>query len=69
MPFGFTDQPCKQDCPNRSAECRRTCIEWAKFEFRKRIEYERRLKLGEETSAQHDMDVRRFNRFRRMNKR
>ena len=35
-------QPCLKDCPRRSAECRSTCLEWAKWERFKKELYARR---------------------------
>ena len=34
--------PCKQDCPERTAECKRTCERWATYERAQRDEYEQR---------------------------
>lgn len=37
-------QPCKQDCPLRSATCHSTCPEWAKWEQFKKELYAQREK-------------------------
>lgn len=34
--------PCKQDCPRRTAECKRACDEWKAYEAAKREEYAQR---------------------------
>lgn len=34
--------PCNQDCPRRSAECRRTCPEYAEYAQAKQAEYAER---------------------------
>lgn len=34
--------PCTRDCTGRSAECRKTCPEWAKYERIKQAEYAER---------------------------
>lgn len=39
--------PCKQDCANRSTECRKTCPEWAVYEAMKAEEYEHRKRVSE----------------------
>lgn len=36
------EQPCKRDCPRRSADCRRDCPDWAAWEDFKKQEYARR---------------------------
>lgn len=35
-------QPCKQDCPERSADCHIHCERWAEWERYKKQEYARR---------------------------
>lgn len=35
-------QPCRQDCPRRTATCHGACPEWAAWEEFKRQEYARR---------------------------
>jgi hypothetical protein len=33
------DCPCVKDCPNRSAECRLTCLAWQEYEKRRAATY------------------------------
>lgn len=40
--------PCKKDCENRSAECRKTRSAWADYEQLKAEEYARRAKIAED---------------------
>ena len=35
-------QPCRQDCPDRSATCHSTCEKWAAWEEHKKQVYARR---------------------------
>lgn len=36
------DQPCKKDCPRRSAWCGATCPDWQKYVKERDAEYEER---------------------------
>lgn len=38
------DMPCRQDCPDRTAECKKTCPKWAKWETKKQAMYAARKK-------------------------
>lgn len=38
--------PCRQDCPHRTAECKKDCEAWKAYEAAKREEYERRAEDG-----------------------
>lgn len=33
------NQPCKKDCPNRSAECHAHCEAWAEYEKKRNEQY------------------------------
>ena len=35
------EHPCKQDCPNRSAECRLTCPDWEKYTAERDADYKK----------------------------
>lgn len=37
---------CPRDCPERSAECRKTCQRWKEYRERALKEYDRRAKAG-----------------------
>ena len=37
------NQPCKKDCPDRSATCRLSCEKWIQYESERTKEYDRRL--------------------------
>lgn len=39
------DMPCRQTCPDRTAECKRTCPKWAKWEEKKKAIYEARKRV------------------------
>ena len=43
-------QPCRQDCPDRSATCHSTCEKWAAFEAAKKADYEQRAKRWKDES-------------------
>lgn len=30
-PYDYRDNPCTKDCPDRKAECAKTCPKWAKY--------------------------------------
>lgn len=30
-PYDYRDNPCTKDCPDRKAECAKTCHKWAKY--------------------------------------
>lgn len=36
-------QPCRKECPGRSAICKVTCPKWQKWEAQKRIKYKEHL--------------------------
>ena len=40
---GRAKHPCLKDCPDRTAECKRDCPRWAKYEAAKQEEYKERL--------------------------
>ena len=42
-------QPCEKDCPKRTAECKKTCPDWEKFEKEKFENY----KLRDEYFREH----------------
>ena len=65
MPYGFKDQPCKQDCPGRSAECKCSCEKWAEFEARKQEDYERRRKQGQHTYDLNSLEIQRYKKGKR----
>ena len=44
---GMKDNPCKQDCPDRSAVCRLTCERFAKYYEKRKIEEAERNKKRE----------------------
>lgn len=44
---GIKDNPCKQNCPNRSAECRLFCERFKTYEEKRRIENAERNKKRE----------------------
>ena len=52
-------QPCKQDCPRRSAECRKTCPDWVTYEAAKRKEYTARQDESMIREAMYKADRRR----------
>ena len=37
-------QPCERDCPNRSAECRKTCEPWQEYEKLYKVFFEQKTK-------------------------
>jgi hypothetical protein len=39
-------QPCKRDCPERTAECKKTCPKWLRYWAVKQEEYKRRAEMG-----------------------
>lgn len=41
---GIKDNPCKQDCPDRSGECRLTCKKFAEYYEKRKIEEAERNK-------------------------
>jgi hypothetical protein len=53
------NSPCKQDCPDRTAECRRTCERYKAYEAKKLEEYKERGIERELDDAFQDMHRRR----------
>lgn len=50
-PYDHRTNPCTRDCPNRKAECVKTCPEWAKYasERAERYEYNKTVYEVEQT--------------------
>lgn len=44
------EQPCKKDCPRRSAGCGSTCEEWQKYVKKRNAEYEERREMWEKNN-------------------
>lgn len=58
-------QPCRQDCPDRSMECRLTCEKWKAFEAYKKKVYAARAERGRATCDALCVAQRRKDRWRR----
>ena len=46
--------PCEKNCPEHTAECRRTCERWKAYWEKKVEEYKRREKLSLERQRPYD---------------
>lgn len=48
LQFGSNDglKCCPKECPERSAECRKTCERWKKYREKQLKEYEKRARAG-----------------------
>ena len=53
------NHPCRQDCPNRTAECKKTCEQWKAYEDKKWAFYRRRVEENELNNAHADAENRR----------
>lgn len=52
--------PCTKDCPDRTAECRKTCSHgWSEYEAGRMREYDRRRVMNDEADARIEMARRR----------
>ena len=47
--------PCVKNCPNRSAECAKTCSAWKKYEVERADFYEKRTKYIDSCTFNHGM--------------
>ena len=54
--------PCVIDCPDRTAECRKTCEKWKTYEAWKFQDYARREEEGALNGAMIDMAFKRYKR-------
>ena len=43
--------PCSKDCPERTAECKKTCKRWKVYEEAKKVEYAQRKERCEQKDA------------------
>lgn len=43
--------PCRQDCPERTAECKKNCEKWKAYEDKKRADYRRRVEQNDLNDA------------------
>lgn len=50
-------QLCRQDCPDRSADCHSTCEKWAAWEEHKKKEYARRNDGAVVRGYYYDLDT------------
>lgn len=57
--------PCGKSCPKRTAECKRTCEAWARYEAWKKTDYERRIQRGELVSEIWALESKRYRRGKR----
>lgn len=53
--------PCVKDCPRRTAECKRTCADWAAYEAEWQAEMRARTEEFELADALIEMGKRRAN--------
>lgn len=47
-------QPCEKNCPERTAECKKTCPRWAAYWQEKQEEYKRRERLSLKRQRPYD---------------
>ena len=59
------EQPCRIDCPDRTAECKVKCEKWAAFTAKKQEEYKRRREMYDELYDIRASESRRYGRSRR----
>lgn len=60
------EQPCRKDCPERSADCHAVCEKYREFERARNAEYDKRKAQIETESAMYDsIDRIRMRNYRR----
>ena len=48
--------PCSKDCPERTAECKKTCEKWKPYEAQKREDYKHRAQMSDTIGALIQME-------------
>ena len=61
-----TPCPCKQDCPNRNAHCRMSCMKYKIYEHMKGKEYEERQKQREKDALEYSYVEEKRKRIRKL---
>ena len=51
QPYDYQSNPCTKDCPDRKAECAKTCTKWAKYAAGRVERYEYNKKVYEVQDA------------------
>lgn len=46
------------DCPLRTIYCKSTCLRWKRYEAEKRLEYEARMKKGNQSRGDYEASLR-----------
>ena len=57
--------PCTRDCPDRAAECKKTCEAWIEYETIKKADYAKRQAKYEENMAYQEVIENAVTRMRR----